>query len=151
MAGPAWSALLGTSSLILAPSLVWLVLVVPDVARAHSWALLAFGVWFPVFSLVTLWMTGCSDPGIIPRIPPPEPGEFPTGRPRSVEAMVNGKKVTLKWNDSTNFYQPPRAHHCSVSNDCVEKFDHHCPWVGSTIGQVRGRGAGVQHERCAAA
>ena len=48
---------------------------------------------------------------------------------------MNGKKVSLKWNDSCNFYQPPRAHHCSVNNDCIEKFDHHCPWVGTTIGQ----------------
>jgi palmitoyltransferase ZDHHC9/14/18 len=43
--------------------------------------------------------------------------------------------VSLKWNDSCHFYQPPRAHHCSVNNDCIEKFDHHCPWVGTTIGQ----------------
>lgn len=50
---------------------------------------------------------------------------------------INGKKVMLKWNDSCNFYQPPRAHHCSVNNDCIEKFDHHCPWVGTTIGQAR--------------
>ena len=48
---------------------------------------------------------------------------------------MNGKKVSLKWNDSCNFYQPPRAHHCSVNNDCIEKLDHHCPWVGTTIGQ----------------
>ena len=48
---------------------------------------------------------------------------------------MNGKKVSLKWNDSCNFYQPPRAHHCSVNNDCIEKFDHHCPWVGTTFGQ----------------
>lgn len=139
MAGPAWTALLGTSALILAPCAVWLGLVVPDVAREYSWALFAIGIWLPVFSVVCLWLTGCSDPGIIPRIAAPTADEFPAGRPRSVEALVNGKKVTLKWNDSTNFYQPPRAHHCSVSNDCVEKFDHHCPWVGTTIGQARTR------------
>lgn len=55
------------------------------------------------------------------------------------DAEINGKKVMLKWNDSCNFYQPPRAHHCSVNNDCIEKFDHHCPWVGTTIGQARPR------------
>lgn len=137
MAGPAWLNLLGTCTLILAPTGVFLGLVVPDVARAYSWALLAIALWLPVFSISALLLTGCSDPGIIPRVPPPTPREFPpAGRPaRTLDVEVNGKKVTLKWNDSCNFYQPPRAHHCSVNNDCVEKFDHHCPWVGTTIGQ----------------
>lgn len=56
-------------------------------------------------------------------------------RPRTKEVEVNGHAVTVKWNDTCNFYQPVRAHHCSVNNDCVDKFDHHCPWVGTTIGR----------------
>ncbi len=82
VAGPSWTSLIGTSALILAPSGVFLGLVCPDVSRAYSWALLAFGIWLPVFSVAALLITGCSDPGIIPRIPPPEPDEFPNGRPR---------------------------------------------------------------------
>jgi palmitoyltransferase ZDHHC9/14/18 len=82
IAGPSWSALLGTSVLILAPCGVWLGLVVPDVARRYTWFLFALGLWLPLFSVVTLFFTGCSDPGIIPRIPPPAPDEFPDGRPR---------------------------------------------------------------------
>ena len=82
MAGPAWSSLLGTSTLILAPSGVFLGLVAPEVAREYSWALLAVALWLPLFSVAVLLITGCSDPGIIPRIPPPDSDEFPTGRPR---------------------------------------------------------------------
>jgi palmitoyltransferase ZDHHC9/14/18 len=135
VAGPEWPSLFGTSALILAPCVVFLVQVVPELARAYSPALLAAALWLPLFSLAALFVTGCSDPGIIPRIPPPEAAEFPGGRPRTKEVVVRGVKVSLKWNESTNFYQPPRAHHCSVNNDCVAKFDHHCPWVGTTIGQ----------------
>lgn len=135
VAGPAWTSLLGTSALVLGPSAVFCALVVPEVAREYNWVLMAVAVWMPVFSIGALVRTGCSDPGIIPRLPPPTPEEFPNGRPRMKDIEIYGKKVMLKWNDSCNFYQPPRAHHCSVNNDCIEKFDHHCPWVGTTIGQ----------------
>ncbi|CAN1169506.1 Protein S-acyltransferase 8, partial [Linum perenne] len=89
------------------------------------------------------------DPGIVPRSNhPPEDDSFhnsirmeggerqtPTPRlPRMKEVFVNGVPVKVKYCDTCLLYRPPRCSHCSVCDNCVERFDHHCPWVGQCIG-----------------
>ncbi|KAK6261991.1 hypothetical protein QUC31_007807 [Theobroma cacao] len=97
--------------------------------------------------IVLLLLTSGRDPGIIPRNShPPEPegyegiSEFRPGQtpplrlPRTKDVVVNGISVKIKYCDTCMLYRPPRCSHCSICNNCVDRFDHHCPWVGQCIG-----------------
>uniref|UniRef100_A0A8C4QW03 Palmitoyltransferase n=1 Tax=Eptatretus burgeri TaxID=7764 RepID=A0A8C4QW03_EPTBU len=101
----------------------------------------------------SLLHTSCSDPGVLPRASPDEANdiekqcaaaeEVPKGGhppgyrppPRMKEVKINGQTVKLKYCLTCRIFRPPRASHCSLCDNCVEHFDHHCPWVGNCVGK----------------
>ncbi|XP_076891810.1 putative protein S-acyltransferase 7 [Bidens hawaiensis] len=103
---------------------------------------MVIAVVLTVFVLTMLLVTSGRDPGIVPRNTRPpepenvEPGQSPPLRlPRFKEVTINnGLTVKVKYCETCMLYRPPRCSHCSICDNCVDRFDHHCPWVGQCIG-----------------
>ncbi|KAL5477878.1 hypothetical protein EMCRGX_G024732 [Ephydatia muelleri] len=83
--------------------------------------------------LSTFFLASFVDPGIYPREPTDE--EDDSRHPLYRVITIDGVQVKMKWCDSCKFYRPPRCSHCSICDNCVESFDHHCPWVDNCIGK----------------
>ncbi|KAJ6920284.1 protein S-acyltransferase 8-like [Populus alba x Populus x berolinensis] len=153
--GPDARSLIVTLLLIIVPVIIFCVFVVRHLRHEFSpdnagYAILVVAIIFTIYVLVLLFLTSARDPGIIPRNSHPPEEEFRYdssvsvevgGRqtpslqfPRTKEVMVNDIPVRVKYCDTCMLYRPPRCSHCSICNNCVERFDHHCPWVGQCIG-----------------
>lgn len=148
--GPDVRSLFLTIFLIVAPVAVFCVFVARKLMHNFPHhlgiSIMVIVIALTLFALILLLLTSGRDPGVIARnANPPElegyegtevgPGQTPQLRlPRTKDVVVNGVVVKIKYCDTCMHYRPPRCSHCSICNNCVQKFDHHCPWVGQCIG-----------------
>lgn len=149
--GPDANSLIITFMLILVPVVLFCVFVARNLVlelqrESAGYAILVIAIVFTIYVFILLLSTSAKDPGIVPRNshPPEEVLGYESsasvesgGRPfpRTKEVLVNGFPVRVKYCETCMLYRPPRCSHCSVCDNCVERFDHHCPWVGQCIGK----------------
>ena len=107
-----------------------------------------------LYILGPLCAVSLTDPGIVPRATPDEAkqikkilsqenskpdqdaelGEI-TSSIQYKEIAIQGRIFQLKYCKTCHIFRPPRSTHCRHCDNCVERFDHHCPMVGNCIGK----------------
>ncbi|KAM0026594.1 putative protein S-acyltransferase [Helianthus debilis subsp. tardiflorus] len=152
--GPDAGSILLSTFLIGAPAITFGVKALLEIEKDGStfaYGVLSLEIVLTLLVLTFLFMTSARNPGIVRRNKrPPECEESFNLRsqsldwsdgssmslriPRMKDMLVNGHSIKVKYCDTCMLYRPPRASHCSVCNNCVQRFDHHCPWVGQCIG-----------------
>lgn len=90
-----------------------------------------------------LVLASFTDPGIIPQVIATEDEKVPkrnaldnlTQATQGFAFETNTFSVSTRFCKICRIYRPPRAAHCFECHHCVEKFDHHCPWIGVCVGR----------------
>ena len=132
-----WGRSLFSSFIILGPTgvFVWLL-------GYHSLYILVPTCSLAGISIISLFVTVFTEPGIIPR----GTGTRPSRNHGDVfwqnTYLLTHDKITeigdsemiRRWCETCKLLRPPRASHCQHCGNCVDGFDHHCGMIGACIG-----------------
>ena len=91
---------------------------------------MAIPIILTICYLLLFWISGIIDPGIMKR-------NFDCYGAHQLDLKIVHKGVFKKTKICPTCYivRPFRASHCKECDNCVMRFDHHCPWLGSCLGK----------------
>ncbi|KAL4453881.1 hypothetical protein ABPG74_003764 [Tetrahymena malaccensis] len=95
-----------------------------------------------------LFKASTTDPGIIPKnvfccstdkelldIPQIPSSGVGSNKIIASNLAIQTSYLRIKICRTCGVHRPPRSMHCAFCNNCVENFDHHCPWLGTCVGK----------------
>ena len=85
-----------------------------------------------ILSLYSTIKGGCTEPGILPR---QNIDIYYTTNKPNLRYQIGGHITKLNFCYSCSLFRPPRTSHCAICDNCVERFDHHCLWLGTCVGK----------------
>jgi hypothetical protein len=145
--GPEWPCMLVTYSLIIVPTIFFLI----NVASLLGPIVISLGVFILFLTVSAFTCTACTDPGIIFEYETTIISDEETGIPsdnsnENINNNNNNNNLSNRSNSRNSSSnkkpivcnickvdRPLTASHCYTCNVCVDELDHHCPWTGKCI------------------
>jgi len=121
-------------SLITVPSIAFIVLCFISLSHIASAILVSLGVTITFFTNYFLIKSGTMDPGILEKDRYIRDRET-IRKKNKFTLQVKGHLLGVHKCVSCYILRPPRTSHCSECDNCVERFDHHCVWIGTCVGK----------------
>jgi hypothetical protein len=138
--GPEYYAGLGTMGLIVGLTALFNVFTAPYFVPSGVLAALIVTWIAQLVSIATLGILLLTDPGIVPRsgdyrdqFDPVKGVTRPRPPPMIFENSIRSFPVRSKFCESCGSVRAPRTVHCSSDDVDMERFDHHCPWLGCCV------------------
>ncbi|AFZ81156.1 zinc finger protein DHHC domain-containing protein [Theileria equi strain WA] len=135
-----WSHI-SSIALLLFPYLLFGTTTLPWLGNFYGWTIPVVVVFLFCMSLILFFLASYTNPGILLRHHDPynlydhiKGGKRSSRILPQIEVVIHGKFLRIKYCYTCNMYRSPRSIHCSVCDVCVNKFDHHCKWLGNCIG-----------------
>ena len=92
-----------------------------------------------ILILINLIIASFIDPGIIRRFDIKNiqiKEQYGMDKNRIASRIFHlGHIMTYKYCYTCGIIRPNRSTHCAECNNCVERLDHHCPWIGHCAGK----------------
>lgn len=120
--------ILASAILIVGPCILYLISTSRWLYLQKCYPLIALSCTLFLFMTLFMASTFLKDPGVI------KPCSKFNNPVCSLDLQINAQIVKVKFCSHCKIIRPPRSVHCNICCHCVDRFDHHCPWVGTCIG-----------------
>ena len=114
---------------------IFIIIIILIFAKIKKYLIAIYLIISSILYIIQIYSTikgGCTDPGILPR--QNEDIYYTTSKP-NLKYVINGHMMKLNYCYSCSLFRPPRTSHCAICDNCVERFDHHCLWLGTCVGK----------------